>query len=83
MDSKLIEQAIDLRVSYAGHLSEALSAEQRLEQFEKLQLASFEVLIASQVGYQNFLRRNYLARRIEVVDGEYQPVSSARRSQQP
>jgi len=83
MDRDLLEQAMSLRAKYARRRFGVRSAEQRLGQFEKLQQASFEVLVASPVGYQNFLRRNLLSRRVEVVDGKYCPVSSARRTQQP
>lgn len=83
MDRDLLEQAMSLRAKHARHRLGTRSAEQRLGQFAKLQQASFEVLIASPSGYKNFLRRNLLSRRVEVVDGEYRPVSSARRTQQP
>jgi len=79
----MIEQAMSLRAKYAHHVYGERSAEQRLRQFAKLQQASFEVLIASPVGFQNFLRRNLLSRRVKVVDGEYRPVSFTRRAQQP
>ncbi len=64
-----------------NHLRDERSAEQRMERFEKLQRASFEVLFASPDGYQNFLRRNFRSRRVEVVHEKYRPVSSARRAQ--
>ena len=83
MDRDMLEQAMSLRTRFAHHMRGARSAEQRLGQFAKLQQASFDVLIASPAGYRNFLRRNHHSRRVEVVDGEYQPVSSARRTQQP
>ncbi len=77
------ERAMSLRTKYTNRVHGERSPEQRLGQFTKLQQASFDVLLASPVGYQNYLRRNLLSRRIEVVDGEYQPVSSDRRAQQP
>ncbi len=83
MDRDMLEQAASPRVRYAKHMHGARSSEQCLERFTKLQQASFEVLVASPTGYQNFLRRNFRSRRVKVVDGKYQPVSSARRTLLP
>jgi len=82
MNCQQIEQAMSLRAKYTRRQFAARSGEQRLGQFAKLQQASFEILIASPAGYQNFLRRNLFSRRVEVVDGEYRPFSSVRRTQQ-
>ena len=54
------------------------SPEERIERFRALQQASFAVLQSSPHGYQHFLRRNYHLRRSEVVDGQWQPVSTDR-----
>mgnify|MGYP001103940479 CR=1 FL=1 len=82
-DSDSIHVAIDIRTRYMRHLRENRTADQRLADFAKLQQASFRVLRESPRGYQHFLRRNLNARRAEVIDGVWRPVSPARRAQQP
>ncbi len=54
--------------------------QQRLERFAALQQAAFAQLRASKHGYEHFLKRNFSLRRAEVVDGEWRPVSIARRT---
>ncbi len=83
LEQNKLEQLLNLRNRFARRINGACSAEQRIERFAKLQQASFDVLLASPNGYHNFLRRNLHSRRVEVVDGEYQPVSSDRHAQQP
>ena len=83
MNHQRIEQEMHLRSKFMRRMQDARSVDQRLDQFAKLQQVSFDLLLASPEGYQNFLRRNLHSRRVEVVDGEYQPISPARRAQQP
>ncbi len=82
-DRESIHAAIGLRTRYLRHLCQQRTADQRLADFAKLQQASFRVLRESPRGYQHFLRRNLSSRRAEVIDGEWRPVSPARRAQQP
>ena len=58
------------------------SADARLADFARLQQRSFRVLQASPRGYRHFLKRNLSARRVEVIDGVWRPVSPARGAQQ-
>ena len=59
------------------------SATERLADWTKLQQASFQILMASPDGYRHFFRRNMESRRTEVINGQWRPVSPARRAQQP
>ena len=81
-DSDRIDEAINIRSRYVRRLRENSSADERLAAFERLQQASFRVLRESPRGYRHFLERNLHSRRVEVIDGEWRPVASARRSQQ-
>jgi hypothetical protein len=81
-DNDRIDEAINIRSRYVRRVRENRSAGDRLAEFKKLQQASFRVLRASPRGYQHFLERNLHSRRVEVIDGEWRPVASARRSQQ-
>lgn len=83
MDRDAIAQAIRHRLEYAHRVGHARTPEQRLTDFVRLQKASYVVLCASPGGYRNFLRRNFLSRRVEVTDGKFRPVSPDRRAQQP
>jgi len=81
-DAENINAAINVRSRYMRRVRENRSAGDRLANFAKLQEASFRVLRASPHGYRHFLKRNLYSRRVEVIDGEWRPVSPARRSQQ-
>ncbi len=81
-DNENIRAAIDARLRYMRRVRENRSASDRLAAFARLQQASFRVLRASPRGYRHFLERNMSSRRVEVIDGEWRPVSPARRSQQ-
>ena len=54
------------------------SPHQRLARFIELQKRCFEVLRSSPDGFRHFLQRNYRARRTEVTDGRWRPVSADR-----
>lgn len=81
-DSESIRAAINIRTRYMRRVRENRSAGDRLADFAKLQQASLSVLRASPRGYQHFLERNLHCRRVEVINGEWKPVSPARRSRQ-
>jgi len=81
-DSESIRAAIDIRTRYMRRVRENRSADDRLADFAKLQQASLSVLLASPRGYRHFLERNLHCRRVEVINGEWKPVSPARRSRQ-
>jgi hypothetical protein len=55
------------------------SPDERMEQLAAVQIAAFEPLRSSLVGYQHFLRRNYKSDRAEVIDGRWCPVFADRR----
>lgn len=57
----------------------AETPDERMARFARLQQASFELLRSSAEGYWNYLKRNYTSRSAEVVDGQWRPVSPARR----
>ena len=80
MDELDISGLLDLRRKRQQRISRDETAEQRLARFVKLQAASFELLRSSPEGYRNFLRRNHKSRRVEVIDGVWQPVSVDRRT---
>jgi hypothetical protein len=82
-DSESIHEAITIRSRYRRRVHENRSAGERLDDFVKLQQASFRVLRESPRGYRHFLHRNLASRRTEVIDGVWRPVSPARRAQQP
>ena len=75
-----ISAAIQLRSRLQQRLRDQETAEERWTRFVQLQRAAFELLRSSPAGYQNFLRRNMSSRRVEVVNGEWRPVSAARRA---
>ena len=77
-----ISQAIETRTRFERRLRSKESPEQRIARFIQLQRKSFELLQASPDGYQHFLRRNLQSRRVEVIDGEWRPVSPDRCSDQ-
>lgn len=82
-DRTSISTAINIRSRYMRRLSERRSAGDRLSDFAKLQEVSFRVLRESPCGYRHFLSRNLRSRRVEVIDGQWQPVSSARPKREP
>lgn len=77
-DSESIAAA--LRDLHRRHQSLATeeTGEQQFARFAELQAASFRLLQSSPEGWQHFLRRNYAARRAEVIDGRWQPLSPDR-----
>ena len=77
-----IRSGFEAREQFERRWREGESPEQRLERFLQLQQQAFEILAASPDGFQHFLRRNYQSRRMEVVNGEWRPVSPDRRSDQ-
>jgi hypothetical protein len=81
-DNDSINVAINIRSRYMRRMRVSRSASDRLADFAKLQQASFCVLRASPRGYRHFLVRNLRSRRVEVIDGNWRPVSPARRAQQ-
>jgi hypothetical protein len=78
-DNEEIAAAIEARNRFMNRLRSAESPEERMVRFYRLQARAMEVLLSSPEGYQHFLRRNFHARRAEVVDGEWRPVSPDRR----
>jgi hypothetical protein len=81
-DSESIRAAIDVHARHRRR-RDRRAASDRLADFAKLQQASFDVLCASPAGFSHFLRRNFHSRRVEAIDGQWQPVSLARRSYPP
>ena len=77
-----ISSAIDRRRRFANLLRSNESPEERLVRFIQLQRKSFKLLQASSDGFQHFLRRNLKSRRVEVIHGDWRPVSSDRRPRQ-
>ena len=77
-----ISAAMEARTRFAHRLRSSESPEQRLARFIRLQRSSFELLRASSDGCQHFLRRNFRSRRVEVIHGEWRPVSPDRYSDQ-
>jgi len=75
IDDLDIPGMLDLRRKQQRRISRDESVEERFIRFINLQTASFELLRSSPEGYRNFLRRNHKSRRVEVVDGVWQPVS--------
>lgn len=73
-----IALAIEIRRRRQQHSTSAESVEERFVRFIQLQTASFDLLRKSPEGFQNLLRRNHKSRRVEVVDGVWQPVSAER-----
>jgi hypothetical protein len=55
------------------------TVDERWERFVQLQGLSFDLLRSSPDGWDHFLRRNMASRRVEVIDGKWQPVSADRR----
>ena len=82
-DNESIRVAINRRSRHMRRARMNRSIDQRLADFTKLQQASFRVLRASPDGYRHFLKRNLHSRRVEVIDGEWRPVSPVQRSKQP
>jgi hypothetical protein len=82
MDNETIAAAIGNRRRYQRRVLAGRPVGERMAEFAKLQRGSFHVLQASPRGYGHFLRRNLHARRVEVMDGVWKPVSPARRAQQ-
>lgn len=75
--------AFEKRRRFIGSFQADRSATQRLADWTHLQQASFQILMSSPDGYRHFVRRNMESRRTEVIDGQWRPVSPARRAQQP
>lgn len=75
-----ISAELELRRKHQRQRCRDESVEERIDRFIKLQTASFELLRSSPEGYRNFLRRNHKSRRVEVIDGVWQPVSADRRT---
>ncbi|MDY0165200.1 MAG: hypothetical protein RBS80_01565 [Thermoguttaceae bacterium] len=82
-DSEEIQAAIDRRQRCAAQMQGNRTPGERLEAFVRLQQASFQVLQSSPDGYRHFLRRNFYARRAEIIDGQWKPVALTRRAQLP
>ena len=77
-----VSSAIERRTRFARRIRSSESPEERLARFIQLQRKSFELLRASPDGFQHFLRRNLQSRRVEVIHGEWRPVSPDRRPRQ-
>jgi hypothetical protein len=82
VDHDEISLAIETRTRFARRVRSRESPEQRLARFSQLQRELFDLLRASPDGFQHFLRRNLQSRRVEVIDGEWRPVSHDRRADQ-
>jgi hypothetical protein len=78
-----IQAAIDRRTRYARRVRARRTPDERIEAFVRLQRAAFQLLESSPDGYRHFLRRNFHARRAEVVDGQWKPLEPARRALLP
>ena len=74
-----IELANQLQSRLQRRLRDQETAEERWERFVRLQALSFDLLRSSPDGWEHFLRRNMASRRVEVIDGKWQPVSADRR----
>ncbi len=83
VDRNTISQAIRRRSEYARRVGDARTPGQRLADFARIQQVAFSILRASPNGYHHFVRRNYRARRVEVINGQFRPVLPDRRTQQP
>lgn len=73
-----IASAIETRTRFERRLRSNESPEERLARFSRLQRQMFDLLRASPDGYRHFLRRNLQSRRVEVIHGEWRPVSPDR-----
>jgi hypothetical protein len=81
-DQDEISSAIKSRDHLARRLRSLESPEERLARFAQLQRRLFDLLRASPDGFQHFFRRNLQSRRVEVIHGEWRPVSPDRRPYQ-
>ena len=77
-----VSAAIETRTRFARRVRSNESPEQRIARFIQLQRKSFELLQASPDGFQHFLHRNLQSRRMEVIHGQWRPVSPDRRPDQ-
>lgn len=75
-----LSAAIALRQRLQRQLSDSEPIAQRWDRFVRLQRANFALLHASPRGFDHFLRRNMTARRVEVIDGQWRPISATRRA---
>ncbi len=75
-----ITAAIQVRAKFQQRLRDQETPLQRLDRFVRLQQDSFELLRSSPAGLRHFLRRNLRSRRVEVIDGNWRPVSADRRA---
>jgi hypothetical protein len=78
-DDASISELLALREKRMRATSLAETPDERMARFARLQQASFELLRSSAEGYRNYLKRNYASRSVEVVDGQWRPVSPTRR----
>lgn len=74
-----ITDAIQRRARAEQRSRNQETGEQRLQRLAQLQQASFALLASSPHGLEHFLRRNMASRRVEVIDGNWRPVSADRR----
>jgi hypothetical protein len=78
MSNSQIARAQELQLRARQRMFRDESPGQRLVRFNELQKRCFEVLRSSPDGFRHFLQRNYRARRTEVIDGRWRPVSADR-----
>ena len=82
-DSEHLNQMLEARRRFMRRMRQNQSVSERLARFAELQQAWSALLQSSPDGYQHFIRRNMASRRVEVVDGEWKPVSPDRRALLP
>lgn len=82
LSDNALRDAAELRLRQQCRLRESQSVGERLAVFSQLQQRSFRVLQSSPRGYRHFLARNFRLRSVEEINGEWRPVSPARRAQQ-
>ena len=74
-----IDLANQVQSRLQRRLRDQETVDERWERFGQLQELSFDLLRSSPDGWDHFLRRNMASRRVEVIDGKWQPVSADRR----
>jgi len=84
MATNCIAQLVESRRRLQRQRWDKLTPHERMANFARLQEASFRILHASSSDFlRHFFSRNLQSRRVEVIDGQWRPVSPDRRSQQP
>lgn len=73
-----IASALAVRDRWRRRLASGETPEQRLMRLSDLHRSAVELLRSSPESWQHFLRRNFKSRRVEVIDGQWRPVSADR-----